>query len=80
MNLAVIALHQQPPQPEEAIRLCERAVALNKDFAKAYEMLARAWYMKGNLPRAIEHLKRAVILNPDNPGLRTLLQTIKEKG
>ncbi len=80
VNLAVIALHQQPPQPEEAIRLCERAVALNKDFAKAYEMLARAWYMKGNLPRAIEHLKRAVILNPDNPGLRTLLQTIKEKG
>ena len=72
-NLALLAVQGTPPRPEDAIRLCEIALAKDPKFAKAHEVMANAWYMKGALPQALLHLREAQTLDPGNPLYRNML-------
>lgn len=65
-NLGLIAAQSSPPRPEDAIRLCEVALSKDPRFAKAYEVMANAWYMKGDLPQALGALREAIRLDPAN--------------
>ncbi len=72
-NLALSALRSLPPRPDEAIRLCDEALARDGRFAKAHELAASAWFTRGDLPRALDHLREAIRLRPGDPGLRQAL-------
>ena len=53
-------------QPDEAARAFERAVAINPEFAAAHQNLGVFHASRGDLPRALVHLKRAAELAPDS--------------
>jgi len=76
VNMALIALRQLPPHPDEAIALCEKALSLDGKFPKAYEVLSNAWYVKGDLPQAVTRLKEALALKPGDPALTRMLRTL----
>jgi tetratricopeptide (TPR) repeat protein len=76
VNLALVALRKLPPQADEAIRLCETALARNPKFTRAHEILASAWYVKGDLPQAVSRLKEAIALEPGNARLRKMLDAM----
>lgn len=79
VNLALIALHRRPPRPDEAIGLCEKAIAARDDFGKAYEVMANAFYLKGELPRAMDNLRRAMDLSPGDARLPVLLERMRSR-
>lgn len=75
-NLALAALRVLPPRLDEAITLGEQALARDRSFVKAHELLASAWYAKGDLPRALDHLREAMRLRPGDAGLRRAYATM----
>lgn len=76
VNMALIALRQLPPHPDEAIALCEKALAIDRTFPKAYEVLSNAWYVKGDLPQAVARIKEALALKPGDPALTRMLRRL----
>ncbi len=75
-NLALVAVTRVPPQPDEAIRLCEVALTKDPRFVKALEVMANAWYLKGDLPQAVGRLREAAALDPGNPLYRRMLEVM----
>lgn len=80
VNLALIALRQVPPQPDEAISLCEKALTVDRKFVKAYEVLSNAWYLKGDLPQALNRLNEALTLRPGDPNLARMRSMLLQRG
>jgi tetratricopeptide (TPR) repeat protein len=76
VNLGLIALRRMPPQADEAIRLCETALARDPKFGRAYEVLANAWYLKGDVPEAVTRIRQAILLEPRNPNLKRMLSAM----
>ena len=52
----------------EAIGCYEQALACKSDFVPAHLSLGSLLHFLGRFPEAIEHFKRAIALDPDNPG------------
>jgi TolB-like protein/Flp pilus assembly protein TadD/predicted Ser/Thr protein kinase len=51
----------------EAVASMQEALRLEPDNADAHAALGRAFWMgKGDVPRAIEHLRQAIMLNPES--------------
>ena len=77
-NLALLALKEKPPRPDAALALCERSLKARHDFLQAYEIASNAWYVKGDLPRAMACLERALVINPGDRRLSLLLAAMRK--
>ncbi len=60
----------------EAQELCEMMRAQKPDFAGTYYYLAKVAVGQGNVTRAIEHYRRSLELDPENPGAHISLAGI----
>lgn len=58
VNLAAIQIRKR--NPESAVALCEKAIALEPGNATAHNNLAVAYYLQGDYELAIEHCDLAV--------------------
>ncbi|MEK7475378.1 MAG: DUF2723 domain-containing protein [Candidatus Coatesbacteria bacterium] len=79
VNLGLLALRRMPPQADEAIQLAEAGLARDRKFARAYEVLANAWYLKGDVPQAVTRLREAIALEPGNPMLKRMLAAMLKR-
>ena len=70
-NLGVMYFRMN--QPDKARAAFERSVALNDKNADADRNLARILISEGNFPRAIDLLKKSLMVEPLNPVTLTLL-------
>jgi tetratricopeptide (TPR) repeat protein len=77
-NLALLALRERPPRPDAALALCERCIKAKPDFLQAYEIASNAWYVKGDLPRAMASLERALVISPGDRRLALLLAAMRK--
>eukprot|EP01012_Entosiphon_sulcatum_P029009 TRINITY_DN3523_c0_g1_i2.p1 TRINITY_DN3523_c0_g1~~TRINITY_DN3523_c0_g1_i2.p1 ORF type:complete len:266 (-),score=53.28 TRINITY_DN3523_c0_g1_i2:31-828(-) len=64
---------------KKAIDDCERSVALDANYSKAYSRLGTALFYEGSYARAVENYQRAVDLDPDNEGYKADLKAAEEK-
>jgi tetratricopeptide (TPR) repeat protein len=79
-DLGLAALVGRPPRPDEAIRLCEKAMAADPSFMKSYEVMANAWYQKGDLPQAIATVRLGLARKPADPVMLAMLKVLSRKG
>jgi tetratricopeptide (TPR) repeat protein len=63
------ALHERLGDPDSGIRAYERAIQCDAGYANAYRNLGAALARKGEIPRAIETLRKAKRLAPDDVDL-----------
>lgn len=68
LNAAASMLDNQ--QNSQAIDVLSFSLELFPESAKAYEMLARAYFQCGNFEQAMQSAWRSLALEPDNPFLR----------
>ena len=66
----------RPPRPDEAIRLCEKAMAADPSFMKAYEVMANAWYQKGDVPQAMATVRLGLVRKPGDPVMLNMLKVL----
>ena len=57
-------------KPEEAIRRINRALALDTRNPHLYQLRAKALFQCKDYVLAIQNLKKAIRLSPDNPQLQ----------
>jgi len=62
---------------EKVISLCEDVLLLEPENALAYKRLGSALYALGNVNKAVEMWKKALILDPNDKELKTLIENIK---
>lgn len=62
-----------------AINDCEKAIAINPKYPKAFHRLGTAHYFEGNYQRAADSFARALELDPDSEKYKTDLDRAKEK-
>ncbi len=75
--LLVTASDETVRDPQRAIPLAEKAVSLRKSAA-LLDTLAEAYYGAGLFQRAIETIKEAIELNPDDDYLKEQLEKFEE--
>lgn len=63
----------------EELPLLARDASLVPDHAPLQYRLGLAYYLNGEMQRAVEHLQRAVDLEPDNEEFATALRLLREK-
>ncbi|MBW1722007.1 MAG: tetratricopeptide repeat protein [Deltaproteobacteria bacterium] len=66
-------------RPDDAIRILERAVALDPRNGRNYYYLAEAWIMKGNRGQALEFNRLAEIYLQQDPGWIRKVRRQKER-
>jgi len=79
-DLGLVAIVSRPPRPDEAIRLAERAMAADPSFMKAYEVMANAWYQKGDLPQAMATVRLGLVRKPGDPTMVNMLKVLSRGG
>lgn len=67
------AWDQSPTILADAEMYCRKALRLDTTNANAYAVLGVIENLKGNQPQALENLRRAITLDPNNPGALTIL-------
>ena len=58
---------------DEAIQYYNQAIAANPNDAKAWQGLGYCYYVKKDKPKAVDALKKAIKLNPQNTALQNFL-------
>ena len=66
-------------RPEQALPLLQQALQANPDDVEALIHLAEIHAARREFGRALQYLRRAVKLAPDNAGLRTRLQQVERE-
>jgi len=56
-----------------------QAAELSGDAARLETYLGNTYFVEGNLPPAVEHYRRAVEFDPDDPGLKENLERAMRK-
>ena len=79
-DLGLVAIVSRPARPDEAIRLCEKAMAADPSFMKAYEVMANAWYQKGDLPQAMATVRLGLVRKPGDPVMLNMLKVLAKGG
>jgi tetratricopeptide (TPR) repeat protein len=69
IHLADLYLLQEPPRPEDAIKVLAPAVKLDPKAADTHELLGRAFAMVKNADKAVEHYEASLRLD-DRPQVR----------
>ena len=64
--------------PDRAIEAFTVHVAFYPDSHRGHDGLGMAWEVKGDTARAIEHFRKSLELNPDNPATRERLEALKD--
>lgn len=61
-----------------ALEVFKINVELHKDSANAYDSLAEAFYLAGNLKKALENYQKSLELNPKNRNAQNMINIIHE--
>ncbi len=69
----------QLDQLKEAVEDCDKALAINNKFVKAYLRKAQAFREQLENLAAIEEIKKALELEPTNEEFLTLVKELKEE-
>ena len=78
-NAGLRYLTERPKEPERAVALLERSVAIHPESLVALKNLAVALRLTGDLPRTVEILERARALAPNDSWVRENLADLAEK-
>ncbi len=65
---------------DECIQYYKRALELTQDDEHLYHNIARAYFEKGEVNKAVEYLKKALEINPNFEEGKKFLEYIKKKG
>eukprot|EP00906_Rhabdomonas_costata_P027716 RCo039332 len=64
---------------KKAIIDCERSIALDEKYSKAYSRLGTALFYEGSYAKSVENYAKAVELDPENEGYKADLKAAEEK-
>jgi len=76
LNKAAIMARQNPDNLDEAIRIAEEGVAIDRTMAYPYYGLGWLFLRKGNAQKATSNFKRAAGIDSNNDAIRKALQIV----
>ena len=60
----------------QAIEICQRILKINRQGTKPQVKIGRAYYLKGEWNRAVEHSQAALAIDPQDTGARECLDKL----
>jgi tetratricopeptide (TPR) repeat protein len=76
LNKAAVLARQSPDNLDEAIRIAEEGLAMDRSMAYPHYGLGWLYLRKGDAQKATTHFKRAAGLDSSNEAIRKALQTV----